>query len=99
MRDERGRTKGFDDTRFREVVEFLGPQISLEVLRDSITTACVEALSETWDDRLGQLKAFKEQHGHGNVPARGNENRELGRWVEVQRNLKRSGILRVERIG
>jgi predicted helicase len=26
MREERARTKGFDDTRFREKVEFLGPQ-------------------------------------------------------------------------
>src|SRR5438477_2700200 len=67
MRDERGRTKGFDDTRFREKVEVLGAQISLKALRDSITTACVEALGDDWEERYGELAAFKERFGHCKV--------------------------------
>ena len=45
MREERGRTKGFDDARFRERVEILGPEISLEKLRKAISTSC-KRLSE-----------------------------------------------------
>ena len=37
MREERGRTKDFDDGRFRERVMILGPQVSVEVLRKVIT--------------------------------------------------------------
>jgi predicted helicase len=39
MREERGRTKGFDDARFRERVEFSAARFARGV-RDSITTAC-----------------------------------------------------------
>ena len=103
MREERGRTKGFDDTRFRERVEFLGPQISLETLRDSITTACVEMLGENWDERFGQLKAFKEKKGHCYVPDRFPENPSLGNWVRWQRFNRREltpeHIAKLEQIG
>lgn len=85
MREERGRTKGFDDTRFREKVGVLGPQVTLKVLRDSITTVCVEILGRTWDERFGQLQAFKEKHGHCNVPSQYPENQKLATWVTGQR--------------
>ncbi|MCX6981027.1 MAG: Helicase associated domain protein [Verrucomicrobia bacterium] len=103
MREERGRTKGFDDSRFRERVELLGPQISLETLRDSITTACVEMLGENWDERFGQLEAFREKQGHCNVPDRFPENPSLGKWVRWQRfnrsELAPERIARLEQIG
>ena len=44
MREERGRTGGFDDSRFRETVEVLGPKISLDTLRGAITAECVDRL-------------------------------------------------------
>ena len=44
MRVERGRTSGFDDSRLRERVEVLGPEISLEALRRSIDTSIVDQL-------------------------------------------------------
>ncbi len=97
MREERGRTKGFDDTRFRETVEILGPQISLEALRDSITTACIETFSENWDEKFGELQAFKDHYGHCSVPSRWPENKQLGMWVSTQRLLARGGKLRRER--
>jgi superfamily II DNA or RNA helicase len=86
MREERGRSKGFDDTLFREKAEVLGPQISLEALRNSISTACLEALGDNWDERFGQLKAFQERFGHCNVPARWPENPKLSQWVVSQRS-------------
>lgn len=98
MREERGRTKGFDDSRFRESVEILGPHISLEALRDSITTACVEALGKTWDERFGELKAFKERFGHLDVPAKWHERPQLGMWVSNQRANRKKGMLNKDRI-
>lgn len=98
MREERGRTKGFDDTRFRERVEFLGPQISLEILRDSITTACVEVLANTWEERYGELKAFKERFGHCRVPEGWEENKQFATWVAVQRTRRKRNKLLQDRI-
>jgi len=98
MREERGRTKGFDDTRFRRKVEFLGPQISFEALRDSITTACVETLGDNWEERFGQLKAFKKHFGHLDVPAKWLKNPCLGMWVSNQRAQRKQGLLRADRV-
>lgn len=98
MREERGRTKGFDDARFCEKVEFLGPEISLEALRHSITTACVEVLGDNWEERFGELKAFKERFGHCNVEHLWPENPRLGHWLAYQRRLYTKGILREQRI-
>ncbi|GFH61992.1 hypothetical protein CTEN210_18468 [Chaetoceros tenuissimus] len=39
----------------------------------------------TWDERLGQLKEFKAQYGHCNVPAIYESNKSLGKWVQHQR--------------
>src|SRR5207249_939090 len=64
MRKERGRTKGFDDARFRERVELLGPQLSLKALREAITIACIEVLGDNWDERFGELTAFQQRFGH-----------------------------------
>jgi superfamily II DNA or RNA helicase len=105
MREERGRTKGFDDTRFREKVKVLGPQISLESLRDSIATSCVEALGDNWDERFGQLRAFKEKHGDCLVPTVYKANQQLANWVRNQRNsysqqrLSADRIKRLEELG
>jgi hypothetical protein len=98
MREERGRTKGFDDTQFREKVEFLGPQLSLKVLRHSIATACVEVLGDNWDERFGELKAFQERFGHLDVPAKWPENPALGMWVSNQRAQRKQGLLRADRV-
>jgi predicted helicase len=42
MREERGRKGGFDDTRLRERVEILGPEVSLELLRNAVSTTIVD---------------------------------------------------------
>jgi len=98
MREERGRTKGFDDTRFREKVEVIGPQVSLDALRDSITTACIEAIGDNWEEHFGELKAFKEQHGHCDVPIHRSKNPKFASWVNVQRTRKKQGLLRYDRV-
>lgn len=98
MREERGRTKGFDDTCFCEKVEVLGPQISLEILRRSITTACINALADTWDERYGELCQFKKRFGHCHVKNNWPENRRLANWVVHQRQFWAQGQLKLEKI-
>ena len=98
MREERGRTKGFDDSRFRERIVFLGPPISLDILRTAITTICIKLLGKSWDERYGELKAFKNEFGDCNVPREFPQNRELGKWVQHQRSFKRKAKLACDRL-
>lgn len=98
MRIERGRTGGFDDSRFRERVEFIGPNLSLETLRRTITAACLDAIGEGWFERYGQLVAYKQKHGDCDMPARWDANQKLATWVVDQRVKKRDGNLEPEKI-
>ena len=98
MRVERGRTKGFDDSRFREIVTILGPSVSLEVLRQSITAACLDAIGDLWFERYGQLLKYRKEHGDCDMPARWPANQKLATWVVNQRVLKRDGVLEDEKI-
>ncbi len=81
MREERGRRGGFDDTRLRERVEVLGPEISLDVMRAAVSTSIVDHLGVTWDERFGELVAYKRQHRDCNVPQKWPENQQLARVI------------------
>jgi len=98
MREDKGRVGGYDDSRFREKVDILGPCISLETLRSAITAVCVDRLGVTWDERYGELVAYKERFGDCRVPYNWHDNPQLGSWVVVQRTNKRTGVLSEERI-
>ncbi|MSU63737.1 MAG: DEAD/DEAH box helicase, partial [Pedosphaera sp.] len=91
--EERGETNGFDDSKFRQIVEITGPTLSLEVLRSSITSVCANALGNTWDERYGQLKAFKTRFGHCRVPVFSLQEPQLGMWVRRQRQRRKTGLL------
>ena len=97
MREERGRKGGFDDSRLRERVEVLGPEISLDVLRSAVSTALIDRLGVTWDERYGELKRYKEQFGHCNVPEGWAENPKLAFWVGNLRSRESRGELSTER--
>ncbi|MBE2179952.1 MAG: Helicase associated domain protein [Chthoniobacterales bacterium] len=98
MRIERGCTGGFDDSRFRERVEIFGPELSLEVLRSTITAACLDAVGEPWFERYGQLVAYKQKHGDCGIPARWDAHQKLATWVVDQRVRKRDGNLEPEKV-
>lgn len=98
MRIERGRTGGFDDSRFRERVEVLGPELSLDTLRKTITAACLDAVGEGWFERYGQLLAYKQENGNCDTPARWALNQKLATWVVNQRVNRRDGVLENEKI-
>jgi len=97
MREARGRIKGYDDQRFRERVEVLGPEVSLELLRGAITTVCLDRLGVLWDERYGQLVAYKNEHGDCNVPTKWPDNPTLALWVVTQRAGK--DHLSADRVG
>lgn len=90
--------KGFDDSRLREHIEVLGPEIILEDLRKSISVVCLENLSTDWDENFGKLIAFKELNGHCNVPQNYTDSPELGGWVANNRRWGKNGMISSERI-
>jgi superfamily II DNA or RNA helicase len=98
MQQERGRTGGYDDSRFRERVGVIGPEISLEALRKFITTRMLDALGDPWDLHYGELVAYKEEHGDCDMPARWPKNQTLATWVVAQRQYRRLGQISKERI-
>ena len=93
MREEKGRTGGYDESRLRERVEVLGPSVSLDVIRNSITAECLESLGENWDERFGELLAYKAENDSVNVPS---STTGLGAWVSRQRRARK--ILSIEKL-
>jgi hypothetical protein len=91
MREDKGRTGGYDESRFKERIEVLGPSVSLEIIRNSITTECLEYLGVNWDERFGELLAYRAEHGHVNVLT--NPSNKLWVWVRSQRQDGNSGLL------
>lgn len=98
MRIERGRTGGFDDSRFRQRVDILSRELSLETLRGTITAACLDAIGDQWFERYGQLVAFKQKHGNCDIPARWPQNQKLATWVVEQRVRKRDETLEPNKV-
>jgi hypothetical protein len=45
--------------------------------------------SDKWMDHWNMLKAYKERHGHVQVPTHFADNPKLGRWVHTQRHQRR----------
>ena len=98
MRIERGKTGGFDDSRFREKVHVLGPELSLENLKRFISAACIDAIGEAWFERFGELTAYKQTFGNCDVPKRMRERKKLANWVVQQRVSRNAGTLPQEKI-
>jgi hypothetical protein len=92
MREERGRLGGFDDSRLRERVEVLGPEVSLEDLRDAVSTALIERLGATWDERYGELKRYRDENGHCEVPRTAAGETRLAVWCHNQRKHRYSMV-------
>jgi transposase-like protein len=70
-------------------------RLHLEGKKSAMTTFRIQELekigfewnrfSTTWQDRFCELAAYREIHGHCNVPRTYSENIELGNWVAAQR--------------
>jgi len=62
---------------------------------------CWNVRDVKWEQKIQDLILFKIQHGHCNVPRRGEANRDLGTWVfylKQSYKLKKEGILTIERV-
>ncbi len=65
---------------------------------------CLNALgfswtpADTWAQRIRELKAFKKEYGHCNVPFRYPSNPVLANWVNFVRQVKKRGRLAEDRI-
>jgi len=58
----------------------------------ALRTYLVEQVTESWDERYGQLIAYKEANGDCIVPKEWSQNKGLARWVVKQRMDNREGI-------
>ena len=54
------------------------------------------AIAAVWEQRIIDLKAFKKEHGHCNVPGHYSPNRSLGHWVAFVRHWRKAGKLAEE---
>lgn len=62
---------------------------------------CWDPLKQQWGEKIEELRAFKAQYGHCNVPMRWKDNPKLSNWVFNLRRAKtqgKSGILTSERV-
>ena len=50
-------------------------------------------ITSKWKKHLDELKAFKREHGHCNVPRQHGSNSPLGNWVDSIRHRKKEGRL------
>ncbi|WP_080121412.1 DEAD/DEAH box helicase [Chlamydia suis] len=57
-----------------------------------------DVFEEAWEKNFMELKRFREEHGHCNVPQRFFKNPSLGAWVSQKRNDFKKGDLSEDRI-
>ena len=90
MQEDKGRIGGYDESRFSERVEILGPSVSLDTIRESITAECLESLGVSWDEWFGRLFSYVERERHCLVPQRylTSDGERLGQWVSSQRTAR-----------
>jgi hypothetical protein len=66
-------------------VSSLSGSIGLKELWEIVGTQLVTLASDGWDERYGQLQAYKNTHGNCRVPDGWPENKQLASWVARQR--------------
>ncbi|MSR64289.1 MAG: DEAD/DEAH box helicase [Verrucomicrobiae bacterium] len=98
MREQRGQTRSFDDKRFREKVNTICSTVSLDLLRASITSGCVDKLGLSWDENYGQLLEYKHKHHNCNVPTGWPKKHKLSTWVASQRIMRSKEMLPDHRV-
>jgi predicted helicase len=93
LKERKGRGEPFDPRRLNEKVQTIGPLVELDRLSASIAVEIVERIGVRWDERFGELLAYKAEFKDCNVPSRYSKNRQLGTWVVAQRQAKKFGQL------
>jgi superfamily II DNA or RNA helicase len=98
LREAKGRGEVFAPRRLAERFMVLGPPVALEALEREIYVRVIDRFGVPWDERYGQLVAFRTREGHCNVPDNHHENPQLGWWLGLQRQLKKRGSLLPDRV-
>jgi len=98
MREKRGRTGGFDDGSFCDLVEIIGDEVSLDTIRRFVSVSTVDRFGASWDERFGELVAYREKHGHLRISQYVGEHKSLARWVVTQRSSYKRGQLCEDRV-
>jgi superfamily II DNA or RNA helicase len=95
MSEAKGRGNGEKENPLGDRIDFVGPVLSLESLRDSITARSLERLESSWEINFGKLQKFKEENGHCRVLMIKGENphKQLATWVQTQRMRYKQGAL------
>ena len=81
------------------VVREAGEMTSASALcRQHVLTAAIRLSGNgSWDERFGELLAYRQSHGNCSVPQRYNPNPALGAWVSNVRQNRRASKLTAER--
>ena len=90
-----GRTGLLEPAALRQWLQVL--PVGQNELQERVLKLCALRLSTMWDERFGQLLAFRDKHNHSNVPQRWPNNPELSLWAEQQRSSRRKGGLPTHR--
>ena len=89
LKQDKGEGKLFNPKRLLEKVEFIGPQVGLDELVQSISIEITDRLGVSWDEWYGLLIKYKQREDHCRVPEIHKEgDLRLGRWVSTQRKSK-----------
>ncbi|MBF0454678.1 MAG: Helicase associated domain protein [Magnetococcales bacterium] len=81
--------------------QWLEPLYELEPdpkMTQAILIHCTRRLTTLWDERFGQLLAFRDRYNHCEIPPRWADNPELSLWAEQQRKTRYQGRLSADRI-
>jgi len=78
-------------TYYKKSISFPKKKKTTEALRENLPPKKKgrKELSDLWDLRFEELKAFKLEHGHCNVPRTWLANPQLGTWLNTQRKQYR----------
>ena len=76
--------KGFNDSNFADLIDFIGPSLTLENLRDAVATRCLEKLYSSWDAYFTELLDFKARRGNCDVPQCGRASRSAAKAAKVR---------------
>jgi superfamily II DNA or RNA helicase len=95
---QKGQGIGFDDSRLHDRIEFIGPAISVNRIKEALESQILEKLHTRWDVMLGKLKALRKVHGHCNLKVKDGVDSQVAGWIITQRSFRNRGELSEERI-
>lgn len=82
-----------DEERLRERIHVVGPLLTVEGIREAVTTQCLSQFDSKWYENYAGLVEFKERYGHCDVNEVEEAPQSLRSWVSAQRVRNNKGLL------